>query len=383
MNLLTTDDLKNLIISVFSPRKSDKRLVIIADVPDGKIKETKAWQQRREIALDWFNKLISIKDILQLEKVSLLFYQNVHNNNADLPKQAYFFQGEVKNLNASSLLAKGISIDFERELSQTQLVIAPTQFSATAPLKLLANKYHFRAATMPGFSAQMIPALKLDYEEINRRVTKIKNLLDPAVAMEIKFSTSENQKFRVHFDLRYRLAHVSGGRFPEPGSAGNLPSGECYIVPYEGEKGAPSESAGVLPVQFEDEIVLYQINQNFANQVISSGKISKQEAEKLEHEPAYGNIAEIGFGVLRDFGVQPIGEILLDEKLGLHIAFGRSDHFGGKVGVADFSNHENVVHIDRIYIPKIQSKVTPRQVELIYDDGHKFLLMECGEYKIF
>jgi phosphoribosylaminoimidazole-succinocarboxamide synthase len=33
------------------------------------------------------------------------------------------------------------------------------------------------------------------------------------------------------------------------------------------------------------------------------------------------------------------------EKLGLHIAFGRSDHFGGQVGAAKFSKPEEVVHV--------------------------------------
>ena len=40
------------------------------------------------------------------------------------------------------------------------------------------------------------------------------------------------------------------------------------------------------------------------------------------------------------FSVTPIGVVLLDEKLGLHLAFGRSEHFGGQVGPAQ------VGHVD-------------------------------------
>ena len=54
--------------------------------------------------------------------------------------------------------------------------------------------------------------------------------------------------------------------------------------------------------------------------------------------------------MLGDFGLQPTGSILLDEKLGLHIAFGRSDHFGGTVGPDDFSSPAAVVHLDRVFI---------------------------------
>lgn len=382
MNFLSTEELKNLIKSVFSPQSSDKRLAFIVDVPDEQVLDNARWKQRRELAADWHAKLVSIKEELGLEQVNLLYYQNVHNNNADLPGTAYFFDGDAKNLSASTLFSNGESLEFENELAETQIIIAPTQFSATAPLKLLAKKHDFRAATMPGFSPGMIPSLKLDYEEINRRVFEIKKLLDPSIALDI-FLSCENTNYEIHFDLRHRKAHASGGRFPEPGVAGNLPSGESYIVPYEGEKSEKSESAGILPVQFDNEIVFYEIEQNVARKVISTGSKSEQEAQKLVEEPAYGNIAELGFGVLKDFGVKPTGEILLDEKLGLHIAFGRSDHFGGNVGVKDFSKPENVVHIDRIYIPETQDKVKVRKVEIIYADSEKFVLMENGEYNIF
>ena len=380
---LSETDLKNLILSVFSPGANDKKLVIIVDVPDDQVPDRPKWQQRRVMAQDWKQKLTAIKSEIGLEEIELLYYLNVHNNNADLPETAYKFTGSSENIDASTLSASGEPVNFLNQLSDANIVIAPTQFSATAPLKILAKKYGFRAATMPGFSADMIQALKLDYEEINQRVKKIKNFLDQSVKLDIKFKLENNETYDVHFDLRHRTAHASGGRFPKPGVAGNLPSGESYIVPYEGEKEEKSESFGILPVQYDDEIVLYQIEENVATKILSQGKFSEIESQKLKKEPAYGNIAEIGFGVLKDFGVKPTGEILLDEKLGLHIAFGRSDHFGGNVGVADFTSPENVVHIDRIYIPETQPKISAEKVELTFADGKTFTLMVQGKYTIF
>ncbi|MCI0495851.1 hypothetical protein L0Z72_12675 [candidate division KSB1 bacterium] len=380
---LTRNDLKNLIQSVFSPRTEDKNLAIIVDVPDDKVADNEDWRKRRELAFDWHQKLQSAKNELALDHVDLIYYPNVHSNNADLPKTAYFYSGSPAEVHASTLSKKGEPFEFEAKLSQYQIILAPTEFSTTAPLKLLAKKYGFRAATMPGFSSDMIPALKLDYEEINRRVDKIKKYLDDAVGIDIDFSTTDGKNYHIYFDLRFRTAHASGGRFPVPGVAGNLPSGEAYIVPYEGEKGEKSLSHGVLPVQFDDEIVLYHIAENVARKVMSEGKKSSEESRKIKDEPAYSNIAEIGFGVLADFGVMPIGEILLDEKLGLHIAFGRSDHFGGAVGIRNFSTPENVIHIDRIYIPQTQPKIMPEKVELTFEDGKKLVLMQKGAYMIF
>jgi leucyl aminopeptidase (aminopeptidase T) len=187
----------------------------------------------------------------------------------------------------------------------------------------------------------------------------------------------------LHLDLRHRTAHASGGLLPKPGSAGNLPSGEAYIVPYEGElEGDPTNSRGELPVQHGDEVVVYTIEHNRAVAVTSKGSESRREAELLAAEPARGNLAELGLGVLGDFGVEPIGEVLLDEKLGLHIAFGRSEHFGGQVGPDAFSRPEAVIHQDHVYLPQIQPKVSPARVDLDLDDETRVPLMRDGEYVI-
>ncbi|MDZ7265516.1 MAG: hypothetical protein ONB16_13120 [candidate division KSB1 bacterium] len=380
---LSPTELTNLIRSVFSPRAGDKNLAILLDVPDQVVPDNADWRNRRELAQDWHRTLSAAKHELALDRVDLIFYPNVHSNNADLPEVAFFYHGNAAIVDASLLSSQGQPFAFELQLARYQMLLAPTEFSTTAPLKLLAKKYQFRAATMPGFSAAMIPALRLDYEEITRRVDSIKKYLDAAVGMTIDFVTSIGDQYQIYFDLRFRTAHASGGRFPEPGVAGNLPSGEAYIVPYEGERGEPSQSHGILPVQFGEEIVLYQIEENVARKILSQGEKSSEEAQKIKEEPAYANIAEIGFGVLADFGVKPIGEILLDEKLGLHIAFGRSDHFGGAVGVKDFSSTEKVIHIDRIYIPETQPQIVPEKVQLQFEGDAQLLLMAHDDYQIW
>lgn len=383
MERLSGEELKALIRSVFSLQKADKRLAFLVDVPDAKTPDNEAWKIRRSIVWDWTQSLTPMKETLPLENVDCFAYPNVHSNNADLPAEAYAVSESPEHLDASHLSQHGKRIAFEKLLSEYQIVLAPTQFSTTAPLKLLAGKLKFRAATMPGFSAEMIPALRLDYEEINRRVQAIKEKLDAAVGMDIRFIIDDRDEELIHFDLRFRTAHASGGRLPDPGTAGNLPSGESYIVPYEGEKESSSESAGLLPVQFGDEIVRYRIEKNKAVAVESSGLRSEEEKQKIITEPAYANIAELGFGVLRDFGIQPTGSILLDEKLGLHIAFGRSDHFGGAVGVNNFSAPDRVVHIDRIYIPETQNRIQPAEVILTFEDKTSFVLMNQGDYTLF
>jgi hypothetical protein len=135
-------------------------------------------------------------------------------------------------------------------------------------------------------------------------------------------------------------------------------------------------------VQFGAEVVRYRIAGNRAVEVLTNGPASDRERALLAKEPAYANLAELGLGVLAAFGVKPVGEVLLDEKLGLHIAFGRSDHFGGQVGPQHFSGPEAVIHIDRVYVPETQPDVKVLAVDLHLEDGTTVALMRDGDYAL-
>jgi len=376
---LTGSELVALVRRVFQPRPGEKALAILVDLPDAKVPDDASWAARRDIAVAWTAALNEHRVELGLE-THLVVYPNVHTNNGDLPERAWLHAGGP--LPSVEALDPAASVSFADLYAEHPILIALTKFSATAPLKLAAKTFPIRAATMPGFREDMIPALRLDYAEVNRRVNLLKDLLDRAEGASFCFATPGGP-CELQVDLRHRTGHASGGLLPAPGVAGNLPSGEAYIVPYEGEReGDPSRTAGVMPVQFGSEVVRYRIEGNKALEVISEGPKSREEAALLAREPSYGNLAELGLGVLAAFGVKPIGEILLDEKLGLHLAFGRSDHFGGQVGPTDFSGPEAVIHIDRVYVPETQPDVRVEAVDLQMADGSAVPLMRDGAYSV-
>jgi hypothetical protein len=74
--------------------------------------------------------------------------------------------------------------------------------------------------------------------------------------------------------------------------------------------------------------------------------------------------------------------VLLDEKLGLHLAFGRSEHFGGQVGPDSFTRPEAVMHQDHVYLKEIQPKVAATEVALTLGDGSTLRLIDNNEYVI-
>jgi hypothetical protein len=382
---LSEKDLADLVRSVFPGYPEDRALGILVDVPRSPDRDNTDWKARRVMAEEWRDLLRKGAAAIPLDEVRLFAYPDVGSNNADLPADAFIIEGALP-AGASGLAEAGERKPFEAIFRGTPLFLAPTEFSTTAPLKNAAGRFLFRAATMPGFSGKMIPALRVDYGEVGRRVAVLKDRLDRAEEAEIEFVKDGLEPHRMLFDLRFRTAHESSGRFPKKGTAGNLPSGEAYIVPYEGEQGPASRTRGELPVEISGEVLVFAVEANKALAVrpaATLGPAWKDEADHLRREPAYGNMAELGFGVLGDFGIGPVGEILLDEKLGLHVAFGRSDHFGGRIGPADFSSPAEVVHLDRIYIPATQPRIAVFSVVFRYPDGSEEVVMADGRYTIF
>ncbi len=380
---LASADLVALVRRVFVPRPDDTGIGILVDLPDAVAPDHPAWRARRLMAADWAARLAEQHAEIGLP-TRLLLYRNAHTNNGELPADGVWIHDAGALPESAEGLADVPTVPWSEVFARHSILLAPTQFSATAPLKVAARTFTIRAATMPGFRAEMIPALRLDYTEINRRVVALAAMLSAAEDADLLFNTPDGEAF-LHIDLRYRSGHASGGLLPDPGTAGNLPSGEAYIVPYEGERPAdPSRTAGVLPVEFGGEhggeIVRYVVGANRVVVVLPGGARAAEEADRLRREPAYGNIAELGLGVLAAFGVQPVGEILLDEKLGLHIAFGRSDHFGGQVGPAAFSSPDAVVHIDRVYVPACQPQVSVARLELIFPTGERRTIIEASDY---
>jgi leucyl aminopeptidase (aminopeptidase T) len=159
----------------------------------------------------------------------------------------------------------------------------------------------------------------------------------------------------------------------------NLPSGETFIVPYEGEKsGEASRTEGQLPVEVAGELVVLSVRANRIQEIEGSGPEAGNLRALFAADPARANIAEVAFGC-NDWAVVT-GNTLEDEKAGFHWAYGRSDHLGGTVGVKAFLAPGNVVHQDIVY-----AKGNPIQVAeaaVVGPSGRKLVIRD-GAYVVF
>jgi hypothetical protein len=372
----TFPSLWSLLSTVFAPRAEEGDLTLFVDLPTNAVPDTPAWKDRRRLAAEVFFLLQAHIAELPFRAVNFCTYDNVGSNNNDLPEDVMLIDTVSKTSGGSISHAEPLTA----VLSGSSIVLALTELSATAPLKLLARSFEFRGATLPGFTRAMVPALGLDYEAVQRRVMQFKERLDRATGAVLTI-TGPARTYTTSLDLRFRTAHASGGLMRERGMVANLPSGEAYIVPFEGDRAhGVSKSSGILPVQFGQEIVEFRVAENRACEVLSTGPASESQRRLLAEEPAYGNIAELGLGVLGEWGVEAVGSTLLDEKLGVHVAFGRSDHFGGSTSPASFKNPHNVVHIDWVYVPSVQPSLSFRDLTLCYEGGGEEMIVKNSKY---
>lgn len=376
--VLSGEELCRLVERVFAPTPTERRLAVLVDLPDSRRPDHSRWSTRRTLAEGWVQALQT--GCGGRFEARLFGYPHVGANNADLPEFLWPIDGGQLPPTADGLdPARAMSRD--EVLSTYPLVLAPTELSATAPLKLLGRRLGFRGATMPGFRAAMVPALRLDFDEVDRRVQVLAKLLETAEHAEL-FTTTPRGRHHLRIDLRWRSAHASSGLLRERGMVGNVPSGEAYIVPYEGERaGVPSTTAGELPIQFGEDVALLQIEGNRVVALDGGGSGGDELAALLQREPATTNIAELGLGVLAELGIDPIGATLLDEKLGLHLALGRSDHFGGTVGAAQFSSPDRVVHQDYVYLPATQPLVHVESLD-VWVDGQPVAVLRADRYVV-
>lgn len=370
-------ELVRLVERVFGPLPDERRVAFLVDLPDEARPDHSRWSARRSLAVDWAEALL--RAAAGRFEVSVWWYPHVGANNADLPEQLWSVAGPPPSDARQLDPAGGTARDLV--LADHPMILATTEMSATAPLKILARRIPFRAATMGGLRAAMIPALRLDLVEVDRRVRHLAQLLDQASGARLRFS-SPHGDHELWLDLRHRIGHASSGLLRAPGSVGNLPSGEAYCVPYEGERaGDPSRSEGELPIQLGSDVALLRIRANRVLEVLDGGAEGLELARRIEDEPATANLAELGLGVLAELGIEPIGSTLLDEKLGLHVALGRSDHFGGAVGPADFRSPARVIHQDYVYVPATQPLVAAVAVDLEID-GQLLPLMRDNRYVV-
>jgi hypothetical protein len=354
-------NLRKLFVDVFDPQPGETGAVFV-DLPHGELADTDAWRQRRAMAERWHAALSEFGAEHQFDVLPLVSFDATGMNNGQLPARGS---------------QNGISIVLEEIGARSTLLLALTEFSASAPLIGWTKRMpQLRAASMPKVAPQMeSTALAADYAQVARSCERLRARLAGAHSADIEFSTGDS----FLFDFRFRVPEVDDGQLhrdaPEPRLI-NLPSGEAFIAAYEGERDVPSLTSGVLPVPYQNEVVRLRVKANRVEEVIGDTAASQSLRNFLFLDPGRCNVAELGLGCNPMARVW--GNILEDEKAGPHIALGRSEHLGGVTGPAAFSDPRHVWHEDFVYAR--QSPIQIKQMMLVDSAGRREPLFVDGSY---
>ena len=335
---------------VFAP-KSGEKVIFLIDIPHDEIKDNNNWSDRRKMAQEWY------KTFKEMSKetgftVSWMEYKATGMNNAPVPEEV---SEAIRNNN---------------------LVLAMTEFSSTSSIIPIckAEGATTRGASMPRVERRMEnSAFKANYQEVKKYALAIEKLLNKVVGAEIIFSTGDV----LFIDLKNRKAHADTGDCTEYGQSINFPSGEACITPYEGapdevEKFGLSKTKGIWPVKYDNELVKFVIENNRIVDIKGKGKKADEMRTFFNEKDTRRNIAELGLGCNPKAIIT--GNVLEDEKVGLHIAYGMSSHLGGKI---DSDIHQDICHSKGCPIEGINLK-------LINKDGSKIELIKDAmlQYKL-
>ncbi|HEX9374041.1 MAG TPA: aminopeptidase [Roseiflexaceae bacterium] len=355
-------DLQKLFIDVFDPQPGEIALVL-HDAPHGLLCDTSAWARRRAMAARWHAALLQLGARRNFRVLPLTSYPATGAHNAQLPEQGSQGSAPVR----LSALA-----------SQATLVLALTQFSASAPLIGWTQRFpRLRVASLPTVAPEMEEtALAADYAQVARSCALLRDRLNAADYARLSFSNGD----KLTLDLRFRAAHVDDGQLHSdkaPPRLVNLPSGEAYQAIYEGERsGVPSATRGVLPVEWRGDVVRLEIDCNRVVDVLGRNEAADDLRNFLATDGARRNVAELGLGCNPKARVW--GNVLEDEKAGPHIALGRSEHLGGVIGPDAFEDPRHVWHQDFVYTRECANHVA--EMILLDSGGQPDLLVVNGRY---
>jgi len=218
-------------------------------------------------------------------------------------------------------------------MREVDVVLCPTSKSLThTDARRAASAQGVRVATLPGVTEEiMVRCMNADYHRIAARTLELCDRLGRTSVIRVKAPGGTD----IILPVAGRKAHASSGLFREEGQWGNLPTGEAYLAPLEGQsRGVVVVDGAMAGVGMVREPIRIVVEGGYATD-ITGGEEARRLIELLEpHGRDARNVAEFGIGT-NDKAILT-GAIIEDEKVmgTIHIAFGDNKSMGGSVRIA-------------------------------------------------
>lgn len=215
-----------------------------------------------------------------------------------------------------------------------------------------------RFASLPHFDPEMFAtSMTVDWYALAKRTARLVAAVNRAEWVYVECPNGTV----MHICKKGRHAEGDDGLLTADGAFGNLPAGEAYLAPLEGE------SHGTMVIEWGPTARL----QSPLTLTVADGRVVRIEGDdplrqrleaKFSENPNCRNLAELGIGT-NDKASRPDNVLEAEKILGtIHLALGDNTGFGGTVA-APF--HEDYV----FYQPTVTLVMADGSQEVILDNG--------------
>ncbi len=215
-----------------------------------------------------------------------------------------------------------------------------------------------RFASLPHFDPEMFgTSMTVDWQALAARTAKLVEAVNRAAWVYVECPNGTV----MHICKKGRHAEGDDGLLTADGAFGNLPAGEAYLAPLEGEShgtmviewGPTAKLASPLTLTIADGKVV---------RIDGNDPLKQRLEAKFAENPHCRNLAELGIGT-NDKASRPDNVLEAEKILGtIHLALGDNTGFGGTVA-APF--HEDYV----FYQPTVTLVLPDGSQEIIIDNG--------------
>jgi leucyl aminopeptidase (aminopeptidase T) len=218
-------------------------------------------------------------------------------------------------------------------MKRVDIVLCPTSKSLThTDSRRAASQAGARVATLPGVTeAIMVRCMNANYDEIAARTHRLCGRLEQTSTVRVTAPGGTD----ITMPVAGRQAHASSGLFREKGQWGNLPTGEAYLAPLEGQSnGVVVVDGSMAGLGLLGQPIRIVVEHGYATEITGGPDAQRLIALFEPHGRDARTVAEFGVGTNDKATLS--GVILEDEKVmgTIHIAFGDNKSMGGTVRVA-------------------------------------------------
>lgn len=212
-------------------------------------------------------------------------------------------------------------------LLECDVFIAPTAKSVShTEARRAATEAGVRVATMPGITEDMLErTMGADYAAIRER----SRALSDALTQGERVRVTTDKGTDVTFAITGRTGLADDGDLRATGAFGNLPAGEGFIAPLEGQTtGTVVFDGSIWPIGILDEPLVVTFEGGYATTF--EGATADEFVKLIEpHGKEAFAVAELGIGT--NDAALLTGNVLEDEKIlgTIHVAIGDNHTIGG------------------------------------------------------